>query len=62
MSLDLKCEICDSSIDEPGALVFSPPIEVPPFVRDFLPRGAMVVVKRHVCKDCYQDFSDRVFP
>lgn len=53
MSLDLKCEICDSSIDAPGALLFSPPIEVPPYIADFLPRGAVIVVKHHFCTHCY---------
>jgi hypothetical protein len=38
------CQKCGAELDEPGALVFSPPQTL----------GAGSVVKYHVCADCWQ--------
>jgi hypothetical protein len=40
--LELKCDICDQTLQEPGALIFSPPT-----------KEAWIVEKYHVCADCW---------
>lgn len=39
--MNIKCDKCKSTLEEPGALVFSPPDD------------RSMVVKTHVCKRCY---------
>lgn len=46
MPFDTKCTKCHEILDEPGALVFSPP---------FATRS---VTKYHLCADCYGHFLD----
>jgi hypothetical protein len=40
--LELKCDLCDRQLQEPGALVFSPPTQ-----------EAWLVEKYHICADCW---------
>jgi hypothetical protein len=40
--LSINCDICQSKLDEPGALVFSPPIT-----------ETWLVEKYHVCARCW---------
>lgn len=42
MSLKIHCNRCKKELDEPGALVFSPPYETE-------------VEKFHICMDCWVD-------
>ena len=39
--LKIKCDICGKELNEPGALLFSPP-------------NKYIVHKYHICKDCYK--------
>lgn len=44
--LNFKCDICSKNITNPGALVFSPPkVDA---------KQNMMVVKYHLCVDCYE--------
>ena len=40
--LELQCDICNRTLQEPGALIFSPP-----------PKESWIVEKYHVCIDCW---------
>jgi hypothetical protein len=40
--LELKCDMCDRELQEPGALIFSPPTN-----------EVWLVEKHHVCTDCW---------
>jgi hypothetical protein len=40
--LELRCDVCQRELQEPGALVFSPPTT-----------DAWIVEKYHVCKNCW---------
>jgi hypothetical protein len=40
--LELKCDLCDQELQEPGALIFSPPTN-----------EVWLVEKYHVCADCW---------
>lgn len=42
MSLQINCDICEKPLEEPGALVFSPP-------------NGTVVSKYHVCIKCFKE-------
>lgn len=42
MSLAIQCFMCDTELDEPGGLLFSPPT----------PRGR--TTKRHLCVGCWK--------
>lgn len=42
MALEIQCFMCDTELDEPGALLFSPPT----------PRGR--TTKRHLCVGCWK--------
>jgi hypothetical protein len=44
--LELKCDICDRVLKEPGALIFSPPTD-----------EAWLVVKYHVCANCWPEVA-----
>jgi hypothetical protein len=46
----LHCSFCDQKLDKPGALLISPP-------QKGSHRGAMQVVKMHVCSRCYEDLN-----
>lgn len=45
MAVKVKCEICKRELDQPGAIVISPPDE------------DGVVQHHNVCKDCYEGYS-----
>lgn len=51
MSLKLNCDICGDKIDEPGALIFSPP------KNNSMP---MEVDKIHVCINCWQNKINKI--
>jgi hypothetical protein len=40
--LELKCDVCHRKLQEPGALIFSPPTKV-----------GWLVEKYHICADCW---------
>jgi hypothetical protein len=40
--LELRCDICRKQLQEPGGLLFSPPV-----------KDGWVVEKYHVCVDCW---------
>jgi hypothetical protein len=42
--MELNCNICNRKLDEPGALVFSPPS---------LDKDLMLVNKYHICVICW---------
>ena len=44
MSLKLYCDVCSSEINEPGGLIFGPPI-------------AGWSLKYHICKECWWALS-----
>jgi DNA-directed RNA polymerase subunit RPC12/RpoP len=47
--LDLKCDQCGRELQEPGALVFSPP------------KGqGWLVEKYHLCVDCWAQIAEQV--
>lgn len=46
--IELNCDICKRKLDEPGALIFSPPINTP-----FLDKNSMFTIKYHICINCW---------
>ncbi len=49
MSLNIKCDKCGKELDEPGALVFSPP------------SNNKDVMKYHICKTCWAKLADWIY-
>ena len=47
--LDLKCDKCGGNLNQPGALLFSPPIE-----------NGWTVDKYHLCVDCWSVLLEQV--
>lgn len=47
MALYIDCNKCGLSLDEPGALVFSPPSKF-----------GSAVTKYHICESCFYDLND----
>ena len=45
--LELKCDLCHRDLEEPGALVFSPPKD-----------DGWTVAKYHVCAECWPAIRD----
>ncbi len=52
MAISPICDACGKELQEPGALLFSPP----PTVEKHAP-----VTKYHVCVPCYRELLDRFF-
>lgn len=48
MAIDVTCRRCKAELQEPGALVFSPPME------------AGMVVKHHLCVKCWKVVAEIV--
>lgn len=48
MSITVTCYVCEKELDEPGALVFSPP---------YGSKGANQVTKRHLCRTCWRELD-----
>ena len=44
LMLDLTCDMCHRNLDEPGGLIFSPPVD-----------EAWIVEKYHVCAFCWPE-------
>ena len=49
MSLKIKCDMCKSELEAPGALVFSPPI-------------ISSVLKYHICVHCWKKLDNWLRP
>ena len=49
MSLNIRCFVCDNWLEEPGALLFTPPDE-----GSVNNMGVSGVRKLHICKTCYE--------
>jgi hypothetical protein len=45
MALEILCNVCRKELEEPGALLISPPMGEHPVV-------GMMVGKMHICVDC----------
>jgi len=59
MSLNINCDICKKELEEPGGLLFSPPIKD---LRDQFNRPTnMVVEKKHICVVCYDKIVDLAY-
>lgn len=51
--LEIKCTICGLTLDEPGAIILSPPHKI-------VINGGLSVTKLHLCVTCWDSLVDRM--
>lgn len=52
----IRCDICKKPLKKPGALLFSPPSEVPYVTEDDIV-NVSVTIKTHICVKCIKKFD-----
>lgn len=53
--LKITCEVCERELDEPGALLFSPPILDDKY---HITPQATLCIKYHLCRHCYNKIME----